>query len=226
MARTIMAPVRGYWLKFAGPSNVALKSLGLTIDTIDVEAGWNMVGSLATPIAAASIQSIPAGIVTSAFIGYNNKYVPTDTINPGQGYWVKVNQAGKLVLSATGSSGAASRIRIVSSRELPPPAPMDGTLLALPQQFALDQNYPNPFNPSTIISYELPAESRVRLTIYNLLGREIVTLVNGNQDAGFKSVEWNASNVASGIYFYRLTVSTATGSNEVFTQLKRMMHLK
>jgi hypothetical protein len=73
-----------------------------------------------------------------------------------------------------------------------------------PSHFALEQNYPNPFNPSTTINYELPRASHVTLTVYDLLGREVATLVDGLEEPGYKSVEWNAAGVASGIYLCRL----------------------
>lgn len=73
-----------------------------------------------------------------------------------------------------------------------------------PVAFALRQNYPNPFNPSTTIKYELPRASHVTLTVYDVLGREVATLVNGVEQPGSKSVEFNAGNMASGVYFYRI----------------------
>jgi len=73
-----------------------------------------------------------------------------------------------------------------------------------PAEFALDQNYPNPFNPSTTINFNLSRNDRVTINIYNVLGRKIRTLVNGNFTAGQHSVEFNAQNLASGTYFYEL----------------------
>ena len=88
-----------------------------------------------------------------------------------------------------------------------------------PKEFKLEQNFPNPFNPSTTIQYQLPTESKVTLKVYDILGSEVITLVNEEQEAGYKEVKFNASNFASGMYVYRLT----TGN---FVSTKKMMVLK
>jgi len=93
--------------------------------------------------------------------------------------------------------------------------------------FALYQNYPNPFNPSTVISYRLPTGGYATLKLYNMLGQEVATLVDGFEDAGFKSVTFdasrlprqNAGRLASGVYFYRLQSGT-------FIQNKKMLLVK
>ena len=79
----------------------------------------------------------------------------------------------------------------------------------LPEVFALHQNYPNPFNPVTTLRYDIPENSRVNITIYDMLGRQVKTLVNQTQDAGYKSIIWNATNnygkpVSAGIYLYQI----------------------
>ncbi len=89
----------------------------------------------------------------------------------------------------------------------------------LPKQFTLSQNYPNPFNPTTVISYQLPTASTVSLKIYDVLGKEVATLVNGRQEAGTYNFNFNASNLASGIYFYRFQAGN-------FVQVRKMMLVK
>jgi len=89
----------------------------------------------------------------------------------------------------------------------------------VPASYNLGQNYPNPFNPSTTIEYSLSAASKVKLTIYNALGHEVATLVNGKVAAGSHTVTWNAANVPSGLYFYKLEA-------ENFSQTRKMVLMK
>jgi hypothetical protein len=91
----------------------------------------------------------------------------------------------------------------------------------IPVSLSLLQNYPNPFNPSTLITYQLPNESMVRLTVHDVLGKEIETLVNGTQSAGTHEVSFvpGAKHLPSGVYFYTLTAGN-------YTQTKRMVLLK
>jgi hypothetical protein len=97
----------------------------------------------------------------------------------------------------------------------------------IPKDFHLYQNYPNPFNPSTKIKFDIPnfplmkgaRGMSVRLTIYDILGREIATLVNQQLNPGMYEVEWDASNYPSGVYFYKI-------NTESFNQTKRMVLIK
>ena len=82
------------------------------------------------------------------------------------------------------------------------------------------QNYPNPFNPTTTISYQLPAISKVDISIYNLLGQKVATLVSKKQQAGIYKIEWDASGFASGLYFYKLV------TDENFVQSRKLILLK
>jgi hypothetical protein len=92
-----------------------------------------------------------------------------------------------------------------------------------PEDFALSQNYPNPFNPSTTIRYALPTESKVSLSIFNLLGEQIATLVNTTQSAGYHEVNFNASDLSSGIYLYRISAVSTINSKEFITTKKLML---
>jgi M6 family metalloprotease-like protein len=90
---------------------------------------------------------------------------------------------------------------------------------ALPQVYSLAQNYPNPFNPTTMIRYGLPIRSFVSLKVYNTVGQEIASLVNGEQDAGYHETMFDASRLSSGVYFYRLQAGD-------FASTKKLMLLK
>ena len=86
-------------------------------------------------------------------------------------------------------------------------------------EYRLNQNYPNPFNPTTTISFTIPATSNVSLKIFNILGKEVATLVNETRSAGNYSVKFNANGLSSGIYFYQLTTDNFTATKK-FTLLK------
>ena len=96
--------------------------------------------------------------------------------------------------------------------------------ISMPMEFALHQNYPNPFNPTTSIRYDLPNAGKVTMTIYDMMGREVRTLVNNNVDAGFQSVTWDATNnfgspVGAGVYIYQIKA-------DGYMQSKKMILLK
>jgi hypothetical protein len=97
----------------------------------------------------------------------------------------------------------------------------------VPRQFALEQNYPNPFNPTTTIRYQIADARLVTLKIYDVLGREVATLVNEIKQPGYYSLQWNGSNIGSGLYFYRLEArQTAGGQAGTFTETKKLILMK
>ncbi|MCX7878490.1 MAG: T9SS type A sorting domain-containing protein, partial [Ignavibacteria bacterium] len=98
---------------------------------------------------------------------------------------------------------------------------------AIPSFFRLEQNYPNPFNPSTKFKVDIPNESFVNITIYDMLGREVETVINSKLSAGSYSIEWNASKYSSGIYFYRMTAKDTKGNPaQTFNDVKKMILVK
>jgi hypothetical protein len=123
----------------------------------------------------------------------------------------KINTMDTLLFLVTDKSGGAWSKSIIVSYT--PPA-----------TFGLDQNFPNPFNPSTTIYYQLPAPSRVTIRVYDLLGREVRTLVDEEKAAGLFETRFNATNVASGAYYCRMEAKAANGNS--FTQVRKMLVLK
>ena len=101
---------------------------------------------------------------------------------------------------------------------------VDLTFKNIPHTFSLYQNYPNPFNPITSLRYDLPEQAQVTLTVYDMLGREVTQLVNTTQEAGYRSVQWDATNmngkpVSAGVYLYQIHAGD-------FVQTRKMVLLK
>ncbi len=159
--------------------------------------------------------------------------VGLDTIhvdqNLGSGDWVKRMRAFL-------PSGVDVSLRIIDSGESTPNAVLradairfsmveeitdvkDKNLNSIPTEYVLNQNYPNPFNPNTIISFSLPKNEFVTLKVYDVLGREVKTLVNNERNAGNYEINFSAENLSSGIYFYQLQAGK-------FTSIKKMILLK
>tara|TARA_R100000963_G_C4641541_1_gene105173 strand:- start:1899 stop:2243 length:345 start_codon:yes stop_codon:yes gene_type:complete len=89
----------------------------------------------------------------------------------------------------------------------------------LPKSFSLGQNYPNPFNPTTNINFDLPQAADVQLTVFNMLGQRVMTLVDNRMEAGAHKVTFDARNLASGMYMYRIEAGS-------FINTKKMMLIK
>ncbi len=344
----------GYWLEFAGPLSVPISGTTIQQDSVAVVNGWNMIGPPSYPALVSQIAPVGTTI-TSNFFAYAGGYLVADTLDPGVGYWVRVNHAGILFmetgsffqnganrtarapyasassrymlpgvndqngiayLAFAGASGPERVLYFSTSRtdlkpgmyDLPPvpPAGTDvrystnrmfeltstgqrdvGILISsasyplkikwnlgsppaaaallidgkevilkdggditlakegsrielrlqpdnyatLPKSYALHQNYPNPFNPTTTIKYDLPSDSRVKLTIYNALGQEVSVLADDIESAGFRSIVWNSRNnggagVSTGVYFYRLEATSTREAGKSFTQVKKMLLVK
>lgn len=128
-----------------------------------------------------------------------------DTVAVSSGYDISTNTFTPLYYSIT-----LERALQVANEDL----------AGIPTKYGLEQNYPNPFNPSTSISFSLPENAKVTLAVYDLLGRKVATLLdNKDLNAAVHSVQFDASSLASGMYFYRIEAGT-------FTSIKRMMLIK
>jgi len=322
----------GYWLKFDVPQFTDFSGDSIYSDSVDIAAGWNMIGGISVPVPVGEIIHAPEGLALSQVFGYRGGYSAVDTLMPGKGYWVKATVSGKLhmgepagspapstvpkaavdgvnVLTVSDAAGMRQRLYFASTEdggglpamELPPPAPGtggdvrfadatglvtlglpdgpgavkeilsrnlvppltiswrvvdgrseysllpgDGAPVALvgsgavtlasapgaltirrtagtgagtPERFVLRQNYPNPFNPVTTVSFSLPTDAAVRLSVFDNAGREVAVLTDGPLAAGEHTAEFDASRYASGVYFCRL--STPGGSST-----KKMLLLK
>ena len=117
-----------------------------------------------------------------------------------------------VIHGSTGGVGMSGIIRVISSTGIKENA-------VQPDRFLVEQNYPNPFNPTTTIRYVLPQNGLVTVKVFNILGKELATVVNGEESAGSHEIQFDAANLTSGIYFYRI-------QNGNFTQTKKMLVLK
>ncbi len=96
-------------------------------------------------------------------------------------------------------------------------------VIDVPKKFTLSQNYPNPFNPTTRINYEIPENGYVTVSLINIEGKELVTLVNEFQNGGYQGIDFNGSNLSSGIYYYKIDY---TNSGNRVSKIKKMMLIK
>jgi hypothetical protein len=211
--------------------NAVLKKGGVISGTV-VNAGSNGWGITAYPYGSNGNPSFSAGFGsggTYSFVVLPGTYsiqfsMYSQNSNSTQFYY---NQISQLPGTAVTVSAVGDTVFGINADFTGPVTSVPGTKSAAPKTFALSQNYPNPFNPSTVIGYQLPMTGSVTLKIYNVLGQEVASLVNGTQSAGSYSVVWNASQFASGVYFYKIQVrqtdGTQTGS---FAATKRLVLLK
>ena len=147
------------------------------------------------------------------------------TVMPGEGSLLKLKFQNKGKGTGISSFRIENAILVnTSAQELDVQIRPSKLIRTIPQTFSLAQNYPNPFNARTVIRYSLPQDTKVEITIYNILGRKVKTLVNEYQQAGYKTVIWDGTNqkdrtVASGVYFYKIKAGD-------FVQPKKMLLLK
>ncbi len=206
-----------YDLVYDNSADTATVFDGMSITQIATYAD-SILGCVATVPSSPNYVATVLHNINAAFVG------PLDTIS-----W----NCSKLFL--TGVSSVVSSNFLHTGPHAAPRAGFMKGITANPyvaQRFHMDQNYPNPFNPTTTIKFVLPEDAVVTLTIYNLLGQEVATVLNHEQmDQGPDDVTFDASNLPSGVYFYRIVAQVAGDPDagvqaKTFTEVKKMMLIK
>lgn len=195
---------------FPGPATLSITSFTAGPYFSAAETGTPFVMTLATP---------PNGVLapgdsTMVVFGFSTAGLPVNTYHNG----IEVHSNDPI--------RPVARVAVEVDNLTDVTEAGDG----LPREYALFQNYPNPFNPWTTIRYALPAASAVSLRIYNILGQEVVTLVDGVEPAGVRTQQWRGTNGAgapagSGVYFYRLDARAADGSGS-YTSVRKLLLMK
>ncbi len=158
-----------------------------------------------------------AGAAVSSYTLFT---VPIDYTNANapDSAWIEATITPSAAMTHVGSTFKLDDLSFGTATDVQAP------LSTQPAIFRLDQNYPNPFNPTTLITYEIPSNGRVRLEIYDMLGRSLATLVNGEQPAGTFTVPFDGSKYASGMYLYRISVAAQDGRS--FSRTNSMVLIK
>ncbi len=170
---------------------------------------WNTVSGATSYKVLVSSMLTFGNVIDSATVTTNQRTIPSGKLNVAATYYWKVlanNQYG-----SSPWSEAWNFSTVITS--------IVKTELEIPKSFAVSQNYPNPFNPATSIKFAIPKFSSVKITIFDIAGKELETIINEKLQAGTYQIEWNASKYSSGIYFYKIQ----TDNN---TETKRMTLIK
>ena len=206
--RAVDGNITTYWRSASGGTQYLQVDLGTGASYSSGEIDWNGIRHATSyQVAVSNNSSFPPGSFTTVFTtttgngGTDNfsfatrteRYIRIRMTVPNSGHY-------RVAEFRVCASSAAAKLTAGSDVE---------TTTAGPEEFALHQNYPNPFNPTTRIRYEIPADMRVSLKVYNMIGEEVRTLVDQHHNAGNYEVEWNAlqdsgARVPSGVYFYRV----------------------
>jgi hypothetical protein len=181
-----------------------------------------------------TIQSLRMAMLLLACVGgllapdacAQNSVARSSTFDMGSGFPATANNRLQSVVGQTivGQSRSGNALLtggfLVDSLSWSRVTGVDGSgSQGFPLTFELLQNYPNPFNPTTVLSWQVPVVSNVKLAVYDILGREVATIVNEVRSPGSYKVTWNAAGLASGVYLYRLTAGS-------FTETKKMILLR
>jgi hypothetical protein len=210
-------------------SSIFINTGGVNVTYSNVEGGWSGTGNInADPLLFDSVMTMGDTTyccldILSPCIDAGNPAIlcndPEDPINPGFALWPAI---GTLKNDMGAHGGITdSLLELLTGLFI-----NDDNSNNLANKYELSQNYPNPFNPSTTIEFDLPKASNVTLKIYNILGEEVTTLVSDRLSAGSYNYEWDASNLASGVYLYRLSVGSLSGEAGEFVETRKMVLMR
>jgi hypothetical protein len=208
-----------YGYRYAGLSNVATTSYSTPTnsssnDTVEryaaqyytITSGYNLKATFTTSSSNLFVQAVETGTGASRVVA-----VPPNTQFSEPSFGTTYSKINFIVYDTSGTSTAA--FSFTTSGNTSPTEV--ATSSDVPQQYALNQNYPNPFNPTTMIQYQLPAQGFVTLKVYDVMGREVATLVNQKMNAGIHSAPFDGSRISSGVYFYRITADKYTATKKL-----------
>ena len=180
-----------------------------TVSTKSITLRWGTYGIFSTFHLQIATDSLFNNLTIDT-TGFRETLFTDSSFSKGTYYYWRVNNT-----NSAGTSNWSDTARFYVSSTLG----IDNSKSTLPQMYYLSQNYPNPFNPSTMINYEIPKSSFVTLKVYDILGREIATLINEEKPTGSYKITFNASKYSSGVYFYKLSAGN-------YTQVKKMVLIK
>jgi choice-of-anchor B domain-containing protein len=197
--------------------NIALRNESLTDTVINIKAKVISLDTCALVRGSdREYNNIAPGEVSAPTQGIALSFAENCPPGSGIDFAVNILSDGYLFWSDTFTVYVDSTVSSIVNRDS-----------RIPTTYALDKNYPNPFNPTTTIGYQLPFASDVELSIYNLLGQKVATLVSKQQSVGYYQVNWDASGFASGIYYYRIEAhATHSKQERPFIQTKKLILVK
>jgi hypothetical protein len=202
-------------LAISGANLFAGTDSGGVFLTTDNGNSWTQVnGGLTYPTVysfAVSGTNIFAGTQGGGVYLTTNSGTIWSQVSAGLGGDVVFSLASNGTHLFAGTLGRGVWVRPLSEMITPVPEEVE----LIPNSLALSQNYPNPFNPTTTISYHLPSQNHITLRVYNVLGREVATLVNDVKAPGTYSVQWDARAVSSGTYYFRITAGKSAEMKKV-----------
>jgi len=224
VAATTLVNGKGYWLKFNNPASFTVTGMPATNRDIAVNAGWNIIGPFESEVAVAAITSVPAGIVTSSYFGYNNGYIAATTLAVGKGYWVKASQAGTLRLPSGGANAKiiateSSSPKQETANSWPRIVIQDsegntGTLYLAPQQEVNGNFERPPLPPSGIFDVRFSSN------------QEVESLESGRHEIQISSAKFPIRIKAQGFKERILSLSAGSGEgvlNETLAEEKEII---